>query len=147
MKYKTFSARETLDLGENIAQKILIKRGLGHAIVFALVGDLGSGKTVFAKGFARGLGIKTRIVSPTFTIKKKYRVCGGKNFFVHMDVYRIQKTRELEYVGFFEEMKNKKNIVLVEWASTIRKEIPKTATWIFLKHGKKVGERIITIKK
>ena len=79
-----------------------IARGLGRGAkageVYALIGDLGVGKTVFSKGFAEGLGISEPITSPTFTIVQEYD--GGRLPFYHFDVYRICDSSEMYDIGF-----------------------------------------------
>ena len=77
------SPEETAEIGKRIAKKI--KKGL----IFAFFGNLGSGKTTFIQGLAKGLGIKKRIISPTFILIRKYPF--GKKTFYHMDFYRINK--------------------------------------------------------
>jgi len=72
-KYITYSAAQTKNLGERMAQKILKSSVNKGAVVISLKGELGSGKTTFLQGFARGLGIKNRILSPTFVLMKKYK--------------------------------------------------------------------------
>lgn len=148
MKIKTKSAKET----EVVAEKLIA--GLSSAfkksgtVVLALDGDLGAGKTTFTKGIFSALKIKGRAVSPTFIIvrKKKPGVKDVKNVF-HMDAYRIKNIDELEAVGFFKMIKEPKSLVVVEWASNIKKAIPKNAIWVRFWHGEKDGERVIEIKK
>ena len=88
---ETFSEKETRDLGEK----------LGRAAVpggpYTLTGDLGTGKTVFTQGFARGLGITEHVNSPTFTIVQEYD--GGRLPFYHFDVYRIGDIEEMDEIG------------------------------------------------
>jgi len=107
--YITKSDEETQELGRKIAQSI--KPG----IVVCLYGDLGSGKTTFSKGFAKGLSIKKRIISPTFTIVRTYRIrnhespvstseagrAGIMNFY-HIDLYRVKDEKELVGLGLEE---------------------------------------------
>lgn len=148
MKIKTKSAKET----EAVAEKLIA--GLNSifkkdgTVVLALDGDFGAGKTTFTKGIFSALKIKGRAVSPTFIIvrKKKPGVKFLKNVF-HMDAYRIKSPDELEAIGFFKMVKEPKSLVVVEWASNIKKAIPKKSIWIKFWHGKKDGERIIEIKK
>ena len=116
--------RETKKLGEKLAKKIVEKRSLKKAQVLGLVGDLGGGKTTFLQGFAKGLGIKQKITSPTFVIIKRF------GSFYHIDCYRIQKPKELLDLGFKKVISDPKNIVAVEWADRIRKIMPKSALWL-----------------
>ena len=123
MKILTKSARETQKLAENLAKKpafVKTTAGKGKAVVLALVGNLGGGKTTFLQGFAKGLGIKEKINSPTFVIMKRFR-----NFY-HFDCYRIQKAKEILDLGWKDIINNPKNIVAVEWADRIESLLPKT---------------------
>lgn len=86
--------------------------------VLALEGDLGAGKTVFAKGLAEGLGIQATIDSPTFTIVKEYQ---GRIPFYHLDVYRLESADEA--LGF-EEYLYGDGVCLIEWASRISDWLP-----------------------
>ena len=84
--------------------------------VVALEGDLGAGKTTFAKGVARGLGIKEAITSPTFTIMNQYQ--GTKEKLFHFDLYRLEDPEEFYAMGFeeFFDLTSLNGITLVEWA-------------------------------
>jgi tRNA threonylcarbamoyladenosine biosynthesis protein TsaE len=145
-KFQTKSEKETEKLGEEIGRKIL-KEKLGKiAKIVALEGDLGGGKTTFLKGFAKGLGIKEKILSPTFVIAKRFEVSVSRfQYFYHIDCYRIEKPREILNLGFREIIKDPKNIVAIEWADKIKKILPKEVIKIKFKIlGKK--EREILIK-
>jgi len=125
-------------LGEKIAVDLAISH---QPLVIALTGNLGSGKTTFVQGFAKGLGLKARIISPTFILMRKY----GENFY-HVDLYRLEGNIESEVrnLGIEDIWKDPKNIVVIEWAEKIKKMIPKSAQWIkFENLGK--DERKITI--
>ena len=127
----TSSSIQTKKLGEKFAKEILEKKPKKTAFVVGLEGELGGGKTTFLQGFAKGLGIKEKILSPTFVIYKKFKIPKSKfqNFY-HIDCYRIQKSKELLDLGFKEITPNPKNIIAVEWADRIRKIMPKDALWI-----------------
>lgn len=113
--YISKSDKETKKIGEELGKKA--KNGT----VVLLKGDLGGGKTTFAQGFAKGLGIREKILSPTFVIMKKF-----KNFY-HIDCYRLKGEKDLLELGFEEIIKDKKNIVLVEWPEKAKKIMPKDA--------------------
>lgn len=117
---ETFSPEETESFGFEIGKKA--KKGE----IYCLCGDLGTGKTMFTKGFARGLGIEEHITSPTFTLINEY---SGRLPLYHFDVYRVADSEEMEYVGcdeyFFGE-----GVCLIEWAELISDIIPKGAVWI-----------------
>lgn len=129
--YKDFltnSAFQTKKLGEELAKKILAQKPAKSAIVIALEGGLGTGKTTFLQGFAKGLGIRQRITSPTFVIIKKYKMQDTKrkiqNFY-HIDCYRISWVREISGLGLKEIISSPKNIIAIEWADRIQKILPR----------------------
>ncbi len=113
MKLISGSAGETLKLGEKIG------KSLKSGDTVALYGGLGSGKTVFAKGIAKGLGIKDEVVSPTFTLLKIYK---GNHELYHFDLYRIEDEQELYHIGFYDYV-GKDGVCVIEWAEHA-KEIP-----------------------
>ncbi|OGZ78998.1 MAG: tRNA (adenosine(37)-N6)-threonylcarbamoyltransferase complex ATPase subunit type 1 TsaE [Candidatus Staskawiczbacteria bacterium RIFOXYB1_FULL_37_44] len=102
------------------------------AVVIALHGNLGGGKTTFLQGFAKGLGIKEKILSPTFIIYRKFcipkngrsSILTNKRLF-HFDCYRINKSEEILELGFKEIISNPENIVAIEWPEKIKKYLPK----------------------
>ncbi len=123
----TASPAQTKGVGEVLAKEIFKNRPGKSAKVLGLVGDLGGGKTTFLQGFAKGLGIKEKITSPTFVIMKRF-----KNFY-HIDCYRIKKPKELSDLGFKKIISNPENIVAVEWADRIKKILPKGTIWLNFK--------------
>jgi len=127
-KHLTNSPVQTKGIGRGLAQKVLRKKLSKKAQVLALKGDLGSGKTTFLQGFARGLGVREKILSPTFVILKKFRVKNSKfKFFYHIDCYRILKPKEISDLGFKEIISDPGNIVAVEWAERVKKILPKNS--------------------
>ena len=124
------------DLAGNLMSRSRLDMG-GGALVLALVGDLGSGKTTFARAFAEGLGVKEKIKSPTFIIFRKSNI-KNKNFlyFYHFDVYRINSEKEILNLGWKEIISNPENIVLAEWADKIENILPKNSVKINFKHLK-----------
>ena len=125
-QYLTASPSQTKKLGESLAKEILKTKPKKIAFVIGLEGDLGGGKTTFLQGFAKGLGIKEKILSPTFVILKKFEIGKVKSqYFYHVDCYRIKKPREILDLGFKEIIFNPKNIVAVEWSNRVRKILPK----------------------
>lgn len=134
MKYKTHSPIETKKLAGSLAKK---HSGGG---IFLLYGTLGAGKTTFTQGFAEGLGIKDKIISPTFILMKRYSIPGNKDgFFYHLDLYRLDSVAQIENLGIGEIFDNPKNIILIEWADKLGKLSPKSAAEI---HIKSVGDEI-----
>ncbi len=118
------------------------------ALVFALKGDLGAGKTTFVQGFFQGLGLKRHAQSPTFIIMRRHSLRHKKfsNIF-HVDAYRFKKSSDLRALALEEVLSNPRNIILVEWADRARKIIPKNATWLTFRHGKRENERRIMMKR
>lgn len=137
MIIESFSEKETLEAGIKLGKKAV------KGDIYCLKGDLGVGKTVFTKGFAKGLGIKDCITSPTFTIVNIYN---GNLTLYHFDVYRISEAEEMYEIGY-EEMFFGDGVCLVEWAELINKIIPKEAIWIEIKKdlNKSVDYRKIRI--
>lgn len=117
MRYKSESEQDTFEFAKELGEKAL------PGEIYLLEGDLGAGKTVFAKGFAKGLGIQEPITSPTFTILQEYEE--GRIPLYHFDVYRIadvEEMYELGYEGYFFG----EGVCLIEWASLIRELLPES---------------------
>ncbi len=124
--FLTYSSKQTQKLGKLLAEEIAKTEKKTGAFVLGLKGDLGGGKTTFLQGFAKGLGIKEKITSPTFVLMKKFRIPNTKfqNFY-HFDCYRIGKPKEILEMGFREIISNPQNIVALEWADKIKSILPK----------------------
>lgn len=151
MKFKiiTKTAKQTRAIGAWAVKNI--EPNSKKAIIIALMGDLGSGKTTFAQGFGKAMGIKEKILSPTFVVMKKFQTatnslqltgknckpkalnCKLKSYFYHIDCYRIKDKQELLTLGFEEIISDNKNIVLIEWADRIKKILPKDTIFIKFK--------------
>jgi len=141
MEILTTSPRQTKRIGEILAAEIWRSFPKKEAFIVGLKGGLGGGKTTFVQGFARGLGIREKILSPTFVVMKKWimPVSAKKNttsikpstfYFFHIDCYRLQKPQEILALGFKKIISEKRNIVVVEWAEKIREVLPKRTLWI-----------------
>ena len=112
---ETFSYEDTYRLGQQLATQAVPGQ------VICLTGDLGTGKTVFTQGFARGLGVTDYVDSPTFTIVQVYEE--GRLPFYHFDVYRIGDIEEMEEIGYDDYFFGK-GICLIEWAELIEEILP-----------------------
>lgn len=134
----TNNPEETQKLARKFAGDILSSRKKTEkALIIALLGDLGSGKTTFAQGMAQGFGIEENINSPTFVLIKSYRITppqpspyikggrreGLKNFY-HIDCYRLNKAWQMQELGFEEIINNSQNIVAIEWPEQITEILP-----------------------
>ena len=124
MTRETWSDQETEEFAAELAAKA------EPGTVICLDGDLGTGKTVFARGFARGLGITEPVVSPTFTILHGYE--GGRLPMWHFDVYRIEDPDEMYEIGY-EDCFFGDGVSLVEWASQISELIPEGAVHVTIR--------------
>ena len=143
-EYVTGSGRETEALGQKFGQAI-IKNRAKTPVVLGLIGDLGSGKTTFLKGLAKGLKIKNRITSPTFVIIKQFDVPPKTSFFkyfYHIDCYRIEKPEEILGLNFFEIISSPFNIVAIEWADRIKKLLPPRSILLEFKFVDKTKRKI-----
>ena len=118
MLKETYGSEETYRLGEEMGRKA------EAGDVYALSGDLGTGKTVFAQGFAAGLGISGYVNSPTFTILQVYEE--GRLPLYHFDVYRIEEPEEMEEIGY-EDYFYGDGVTLIEWAELIDVLLPDRA--------------------
>ncbi len=134
-KVTTYSEEETIELAENIESEKFPN------MVICLMGDLGTGKTVFTKGFAKALEVKEEVTSPSFTIIKEYT--SGELPLYHMDVYRLDG--KVEDLGI-EEYFTKRGITIIEWADMIPDYLPEKRLEIrFKSSSEDEDKRIITI--
>ena len=172
--FVTNSAKQTQKFGEMLAKELrggpaspdkracLASRG---GEIICLTGELGSGKTTFAQGVLKGLGVKGPYTSPTFLVMKHYKkefpisnfqfpnksqitkLKTQKKYQIqniyHIDAYRVGPKDILE-LGWREIIAGKNNIVIVEWAERIKSIVPKSAIWIKFEHKGK-DKRIITL--
>lgn len=130
MKIETFSEKETFELGKKLGTEA--KPGQ----VYALLGDLGVGKTILTKGFAEGIGITEPVSSPTFTIVQVYEE--GRMPFYHFDVYRIGDIEEMDEIGY-EDCFYGEGVCLVEWANLIEEIMPENTIWITIEKDLEKG--------
>jgi len=129
------SLQTTKRIAKELAKTILKSPKRKRALVLALKGELGAGKTSFVQGLAKGLGVKGNVLSPTFLIVKSYKL-QTKNYklFYHIDCYRLKNPKELLRLEWKDIIKDPQNIVAVEWADHVRSIVPKDALWLFFSH-------------
>ena len=140
MLKESFSAQDTWELGKEMGEKAFPGQ------VICLIGDLGTGKTVFTKGFAEGLGIDESVNSPTFTILQIYEE--GRLPLYHFDVYRIEEPEEMEEVGF-DEYIDGDGVCLIEWAGRIEELLPEDVILVHIEKDldKGLDYRRITVRR
>jgi tRNA threonylcarbamoyladenosine biosynthesis protein TsaE len=129
--YKTVftkSVPETQKLGKQFVQ------GLKGGEVIGLIGDLGSGKTTFVQGMAKGLGVKERVISPTFVFIRSYTLDPKPYTLYHIDLYRIDSVEEAKVLGLEEIWLDPQNIVVIEWAEKIESILPKKTVKIYCEY-------------
>lgn len=124
---ETHSYEETELLAARVA------RSLKKGAVLALFGDLGAGKTVFSRGFARGLGITEPVSSPTFTIVQEYP-CPDNSMLYHLDLYRIDNSDAALAFGVDEFLYDKNAYCLLEWPERIPELLPPETIRITIEH-------------
>ncbi len=137
-KITTYSEKETIEIAQNLESEKFPN------MVICLEGDLGSGKTVFTKGFAQALGIEETVTSPTFNIIKEYP--NGELPLYHMDVYRLDgKVDDLGIEDYYTRV----GVTIIEWSDMIKDYLPEerldikfkvidedTRTLTFIPHGR-----------
>ncbi len=135
IKLKAASLRET----HKIASQIAGLTSAGDLIL--LVGGLGAGKTAFAQGFGKALGIEEPITSPTFTLAREYK---GQMQMHHLDVYRLEQIEEVRDLAL-PELFEGNSVTLIEWGDQIISALPKEHLEIHLEYGDNDSERVINI--
>lgn len=137
MEHFSNSPQDTEALGAALA------RACPPGSVVAFTGDLGAGKTAFVRGMAQGLGIPSRVVSPTFTIVNEYE--GGSLPLFHFDMYRLTSAEELFDIGW-EDFLSRGGICAVEWSENIREALEPGTIFVDIRRGDGEQARIITIE-
>lgn len=173
MEVLTKNAKETQEFGRELNKLVgpaFVEASARQGIVLALSGNLGSGKTTFVQGFAEGLGIRERILSPTFVLMRQYdtKIKNKQSLFsanaknkklkikntyknlkikrlYHIDLYRLEGNveEELKGLGIEEIWGKRENIVAIEWAEKVEKMLPKSTIWVRFEHGEGDERRII----
>lgn len=142
------SEETTKNIAKEIWQKYVHSAGK-RAIVFALQGEMGAGKTIFTKGLALAMGINDTVTSPTFSLMNEYS--GNKkqgSFLTHIDAWRMSSEEELSQLGFENFIKNR-SVVSIEWAERVADTIREfddeaIIIWVKLLYGKSENERLIS---
>ena len=145
--YQSYSSAETKRIASALARRLARSPRARGAIVIALSGELGAGKTTFVKGFMRGLGSRSRVVSPTFILMRRHAIHHSPfTDLFHLDAYRLKSAKDLAVLNLKKILANPRHIILIEWAERVKKTLPKNAVRVSFHHGVKENEREIVIK-
>jgi len=157
VKYLSRSVLQTRRLARALAEEVSKTKPGRRALVIGLTGELGTGKTTLIRAFIHALGVKRKVMSPTFLLwrrlplprRVKAGLPRGKNFknVFHLDVYRLEEPKELYQFGLNEAVRNPENIIIVEWAERVRSVLPQGTIWLHLEHGQKENERYLTLSR
>lgn len=138
------SRNDTIHLGLRLA-KILLPGD-----ICILCGPLGAGKTTLVQGIARGMGIKSTVNSPTFVVRKRYRILKsgtGLQGLNHVDAYRLRTLKELRGILDEDMTERTKDVWVVEWGKRFSKVFPKHRTWLVRLDITGENERVLTIEQ
>lgn len=151
--FRSFSSANTIAFADRFIPRIR------ETTVFALWGNLGSGKTTFVKGLAKSLGIKKTITSPTFTLLQAYALSGERSGWTlyHFDLYRLKKIDDFLREGFDAILYQPKSVIVIEWPKLVAPLLDpqKTFTLAFSQKNKtkkrggisgSASERVITVR-
>ncbi|MBQ9089144.1 MAG: tRNA (adenosine(37)-N6)-threonylcarbamoyltransferase complex ATPase subunit type 1 TsaE [Lentisphaeria bacterium] len=138
INYTSMCENDTEKIGADVANKC------SPGTVVILDGDLGAGKTVFSRGFARALGIDEPVSSPTYTIVQEYELPERGRLY-HLDLYRISGVSAALAFGVDEFLNDPSSYALVEWPERIEGILPEDAVKVRLKHAGE-GKREITVE-
>lgn len=140
MIFVSNSPSQTEEFSAKFAKKLF------PGAVVALHGELGAGKTVFARGLAVGLGLREHIHSPTFVIAHEYKIkhplVSGVNYFFHLDLYRLESAESAHAFDIEEYLAANNAVTLIEWAERIEPLLPKKTIKIFLSHLSEMQRQI-----
>ena len=137
----TKNAQETTEIGRALGSYFLSHIQREETLerrLICLYGELGSGKTTFAQGFAKGLGINNRLLSPTFIIVRRYGFVQKSHSFYHIDFYRLEKESEVLNLGITDIVNDPDSIAIIEWAERAEKLLSKERIVVYcsiLPHG------------
>jgi tRNA threonylcarbamoyladenosine biosynthesis protein TsaE len=132
---KNFKKDKIHIIAEKLIEKIML-HNTDTATVVALNGELGAGKTNLTQEVSRLLGVKEKIISPTFVIMKNYKINKNNKFknLIHIDAYRIDNPDEFSHFKWQDFFLNKENLILIEWPEKVAKIIPQNSIKVFLSH-------------
>lgn len=123
---------------DKIAKEIILKinkHESSSATIAAFYGELGSGKTTITKEIAKQIGVRERVVSPTFVIMKIYKI-EHKSFkkLIHIDAYRLDSSKDLLNIGWENIINDKENLIIIEWPERVKEAMSFDSINVFLSH-------------
>ena len=136
---KIASEQEMIELGEKIGSTLMS----GGPYILELIGDVGTGKTTFTRGLAKGLGIHEEITSPSFTISKSYALKNGKTL-THYDFYRLSDPG-IMMDDLEEKLHDQNSIIVIEWGESVANLLPDNHAVITINYNDD-NTREVTIK-
>lgn len=149
MIYQIRSLKDTKAKAADIAahyRKAMTTKGAKTSRVLALSGELGAGKTTFTKALLKYLGVRQTVTSPTFTLVNHYTSKSGpfENIY-HLDWYRLKKKEDLKNIGWYDMLKQKNTLIIIEWPENISSALPKNIKRMHFTHAKNKNERMIKV--
>ncbi len=137
MRFNSHSPAETEQIAADFSESC-------HAgTVIAMKGDLGAGKTCFVRGFARGMGYKGDVNSPTFALVNEYK--GGRLDVYHFDMYRVSGWEDLYTTGYFDYLETG-GVLIVEWSENIEAALPDDTVTVSIENVSET-DRLITVTR
>ncbi len=134
------AATKSVDDTRALAAEVAALAAPGDLVVLA--GDLGTGKTAFAQGFARGLGVDEPVTSPAFILVRTYE---GRLPLIHLDVYRLEQMQELVDLGIA-ELLDEGGVTLVEWGDAVTPGLPSDFLEVRLEASDGPDDRLLTVR-
>lgn len=132
--------KDLIEISDRILTEVSKNKKNKMASLLALSGDLGAGKTTLTQEIARKLGIKDKIISPTFIIMKRYEVNKKSPYYkffkrlIHIDAYRLEDEHGLESLGWEDIVQDEDSLIVIEWPERVQPLLDKNVLWIRLGH-------------
>jgi len=135
-----FKKKELEEISKRVLSEVLKKKNKSGASILALSGQLGAGKTTITQAISKLLGIKEKIVSPTFVIMKIYEINKKSVHYrsfkklIHIDAYRLENEDDLKKIGWEDISRDKENLIIIEWPERVKGLLNRKSFWVELGH-------------